>query len=121
MANTHASTPNPEDLGHTHHELSLDTFGAVDDIDLGPCTVKQIYLAVASGSDYVLLFDNVDPVPGTTAPDFQFPTGASQSVTFMEGGEFVNGLSVCPANVGGTASSGSPGAANTAHFDVEPD
>lgn len=121
MANSVATLPYPDEQTLKLYEASMDTFAVgVKDADYGPTTLHAIRAQVASGSDYLIMYDDINPSLGTTVPDFQFPTGVeTQLYLGGEGAQFLNGLSFTVANVGGTVCSGNPTATNTIGLLVE--
>ena len=121
MANTISQSGNPESLGARVTEMSLDTFGAIKDVDNGSTTLHAIYAHVSAGSDFLLLWNALNPVPGTDAPDFQFPIGQNTVIVIPGGIPFNVALSACAANVGGTASSGNPTNPMTVNLYTVPD
>lgn len=82
------------------------------DILAGPATVKSATIVNAdAGVRYVKLFDDINPVVGTTAPDEIWMIPASGTVTLHFGDkplEFPTGLSMAAVTTGGTAGTTPP-------------
>lgn len=114
MANTFKQFNPPGELDGRLTVLTIDDY---DDpalnIDLGPTNLKSVRTHVATGNDVISIWDNVAPVLGSDAPDFQFPTGDEDHILILKGGAFRNGLSCTVSDVGGTILSGDPTAMNT--------
>jgi len=91
--------------------------------DNGPTTLESIFCSsAATAIVYVLLYDAIAPVFGTTAPDYQLHIQIGNSTTqeesweFPGGLEFEHGLSWCAVTTGGTACSGDPSATTDLYF-----
>lgn len=121
MANSLVTLPYPGEQSIRLNEASMDTFAtAMKDIDYGATTLLSIRAQVASGSDFLMVYDDINPALGTTVPDFQFPTGVETQIYVASGITFTNGISFTVANVGGTVCSGNPTATNTITLLSEP-
>ncbi len=114
MANVLKQFVMPDEAGgHVVWEATVDTFAGLDNIDVGPTRLYSINVEIASGTDFLLMWDSIDPVVGTDPPDYQWPTVPDSPFVFPEGIPFENGLSFAVANVGGTVCSGDPSGINT--------
>lgn len=120
MANSYTKIPETE-TGYALHTLTIDTFATTSkDIDIGGTSIISMVINPASGTDFLLIWDDENPSVGTTAPDYQFPTTANCAVRVLSGMSFANGLTMTVGNVGGTVCSGDPGASHTITLVTEP-
>lgn len=109
-------------LGYVVSELVIDTFEGIENIDVGPTELFYIGMDVSADNDVLLLWDLVNPTPGTDPPDYQIPTAADTEIFVLGsmGIPLTYGLSLAVANVGGTVCSGNPTNANTIHLATKP-
>lgn len=123
MANSVTKTLNNIDSDIHQIVAVIDTAEAILDVGSGPGTLRGIICNVASGSDFLLIWDNLNPVLSTDAPDFQLPTSTITTLIpgTSQGLYFANGLSFAVTNTGGTAGANNPSNANTITFIWEPD
>lgn len=119
MANTLQTLPNPIGRATRFLVATVDTATSIKHVDNAATDLKMLKAEVSAGSDFLLLWNKADPVVGTTAPHWQFPTETDLCIVFDEPVAFSEGLSLGVTNVGGTASSGAPSNANTVSMIVE--
>lgn len=119
MANSISTLPYSDQRPTRFYVASLDTAATVQDLDGGATQLNSLKAEVASGSDFVLAWDDTSPSLGVTAPIFQIPTTTDVTLEFLGGLAFSNGLTIAATNVGGTAASGNPTATNTVSVVVQ--
>lgn len=86
------------------------------DVMKGPCRLDSLHYKNGDASvNYLKLYDNVDPVIGTTVPDFVFmlPASGEDTIPFPFPIVFENGLSWAIVTAGGTGGVTGPTATST--------
>lgn len=121
MANSYTKIPTESETGYALHIHTMNTFATVaKDIDLGATSILLLHVDAASGTDFLMIWDDANPTAGTTAPDYQIPTTADCPIHVLSGMAFSNGLTFTVADVGGTACSTNPGADNVIYLNTDP-